>query len=177
MEHEAEPAKNDQERIGANRVGFHGKAPHTDGQTRLSYPILRPLNYPFAEGTRPRRTVGGYRDVSRPQRILETSLGQRQRQGDSASRRVWRRHVLSALRYGNDVSTRGQIVTTLALMKRKKRKKTAPRGRLSLDNRGPSKEQLLMWERRPSRNVGKFLAVARPRSAINTLIRVRLSSV
>jgi hypothetical protein len=61
--------------------------------------------------------------VSRPQRILETSLGQRQRQGDSASRRVWGRHVLSASRYGNDVSTRGQIVTTLALMKRKNAKK------------------------------------------------------
>jgi hypothetical protein len=53
MEHEAEPAKNDQEKIGANRVGFHGKAPHADGQTGLSYLILRPLNYPFAEGTRP----------------------------------------------------------------------------------------------------------------------------
>jgi hypothetical protein len=74
-----------------------------------------------------------------PQRILETSLGQRQRHGGSASRRVWGRHVLSASRYGNDVSTRGQMVTTLALMKRKKRKKTAPRGRLSLDNRGPHK--------------------------------------
>jgi hypothetical protein len=30
-----------------------------------------------------------------------------------------------------------------------------------------------MWERRPSRNLGKFPAVARPRSGINTLIRVR----
>jgi hypothetical protein len=45
---------------------------------------------------------------------------------------------------------------------------------LTRDNRGPSKEQLLMWERRPSRNLGKFLAVARPRSGINTLMmRVR----
>jgi hypothetical protein len=44
---------------------------------------------------------------------------------------------------------------------------------LSLDKRRPSKEQLPMWERRPSGNLGKFLAVARPRSGINTLIRVR----
>jgi hypothetical protein len=35
----------------------------------------------------------------------------------------------------------------------------------------PSKELLPMWERRPSGNLGKFLAVLRPRSGINTLIR------
>jgi hypothetical protein len=43
---------------------------------------------------------------------------------------------------------------------------------LPLDNRGPSKEQLPMWERRPSGNLGKFLAIARPRSGVTTLIRV-----
>jgi hypothetical protein len=34
-----------------------------------------------------------------------------------------------------------------------------------------------MWERGPSRNLGKFLAVARPRSGINTLISVGQCSV
>jgi hypothetical protein len=29
-----------------------------------------------------------------------------------------------------------------------------------------------MWERRPSGNLGKFLAIARPRSGVTTLIRV-----
>jgi hypothetical protein len=46
-----------------------------------------------------------------------------------------------------------------------------------LDKGRPSKEQLPMWERRPSGNLGKFLAVARPRSGINTLIRVRRASL
>jgi hypothetical protein len=34
-----------------------------------------------------------------------------------------------------------------------------------------SKEQLPMWERRPPRNLGEFLAVARPHRGINTLTR------
>jgi hypothetical protein len=60
--------------------------------------------------------------VSRPQRTLETSLGHRHRHGDSASIRVCCGHVPSAWRYGNQVSTRGQMVTTLAVTKRKNAK-------------------------------------------------------
>jgi hypothetical protein len=44
---------------------------------------------------------------------------------------------------------------------------------MPLDNRGPSKEQLPVWERRQPGNAEQFLAVARPRSGITTLIRVR----
>jgi hypothetical protein len=57
---------------------------------------------------------------------------------------------------------------------KKSRKKSALRSRLPLANRGPSKEQLPRWERGQPSNAEQFLAVARPRGGITTLIRVRL---
>jgi len=85
-----------------------------------------------------RRTVGGYRNVSRPQKPLG-SLCQRRLDGDRASIRVWRSHVQSALAYGNHVGTCRQRPTTPGQIKRKTRKKSAPRGCVSLDHWGPHK--------------------------------------
>jgi hypothetical protein len=93
--------------------------------------------------------------------------------GDSASIRVWCSDPLTAPASGNEVRTRHRLPTAPARQSGKTPQQSAPGGSLPLDKWGPSKEQLLMWERRPSRNLGKFLAVARPRSGINTLIRVR----
>jgi hypothetical protein len=83
-----------------------------------------------------RRTVGGYRNVARPQKPLG-SRGHRRLDGDRASIRGWRRHVPSALAYGHHVGTRRQRPTTPGRKKRNKRKNSAPRGGVSLDNWGP----------------------------------------
>ena len=85
------------------------------------------------------RPVGGYREVSRPQRDKRASLCTRHSLGERASRSVWCRHVLAAPVYRNEVRTCDRLSTALGPGTRKKSKKSAHRGRLSLDNRGPHK--------------------------------------
>jgi len=51
---------------------------------------------PTCSATLVPRTVGGYSDVSRPQRTQMTVLGHHHDYGDRASRSVWCRHVRAA---------------------------------------------------------------------------------
>src|SRR2546428_11549227 len=59
--------------------------------------------------------------------------------GDRASIRVWCRHRVSVPGQGNQVRTRCERLTTPGPTRRKKSTKSARRGSLSLDNRGPHK--------------------------------------
>src|SRR5262245_61848905 len=59
--------------------------------------------------------------------------------GERASISVWCSHVLAAPVYRNEVRTCDRLSTALGPGTRKKSKKSAHRGRLSLDNRGPHK--------------------------------------
>jgi hypothetical protein len=101
-----------------------------------------------------------------------SAFSTRPRHGGRPARRVWGNHMSAVPAARNPARPRGQQSTAPG-SRRRTPPPSACRGRVFLDHGGPSKEQLPMWERRPSRNLGKFLAIARPRSGINMLIRVR----
>ena len=83
------------------------------------------------------RPVGGHSDVSRSQRTPPTRRCTRRAGGARTSRRVWCRRVRSAPSSGHQVSAPDCLLTTPGIHRRKKSQKSAPRGRVSLDNRGP----------------------------------------
>jgi hypothetical protein len=89
------------------------------------------------------RPVGGYGDVSRPQRDKTASLCTRHCHGERASLSVWCSHVLAAPVSRNHVRTCDRLSTAPGPGTREKSKKTARRGSVSLDNRGPSMWPLL----------------------------------
>jgi hypothetical protein len=66
-----------------------------------------------------------------------TRLCPRRPGGEGTARRVWCRHVWSALSYGNHGRTRDRLLTTSGIYRRKKHKKSALRSSVSLDTRGP----------------------------------------
>jgi hypothetical protein len=93
----------------------------------------------FCAATSLRRTVRGHREVSRPQRTSPPSRCDHHLDGDSASIRVWCRHVVSGPAWGNPARTRGQRPTTPRPTSRNQGTTSAPRESRSLDNRGPHK--------------------------------------
>jgi hypothetical protein len=83
------------------------------------------------------RTVGGNREVSRSQSPPPTRLCTRRSGGERTSIRVWCSHVGAAPSYGNQVRTQDRLLTAPRTPRRKKSKKSARRGSLSLDTWGP----------------------------------------
>jgi hypothetical protein len=83
------------------------------------------------------RTVGGPREVSRSQSTPPTRLCTRRSGGESTSRRVWCSHVGAAPSYGHHVSPPDRLLTAPRTPRRKKSKKSARRGSVSLDTWGP----------------------------------------